>query len=375
MTKILVVEDEEQIRTEVMDWLQFEGYTVIGAENGLLGIEAAIRETPDLILCDVVMPEMDGHQVLLEVRSNPFLSHTPFIFLTARASRDAVREGMDLGADDYITKPFTLDEILSAVGSRLEKQAAQDSLVEAHLNVLNSELEEEREKRLLKSRLVAMFSHDFRNPLAAILSSVELIRAYDERLSPDRRRTHLDRMEGSVRLLLQMLDDMLLVAQMESGRLEYDPQLVDVSALVKAIVGEFALIHNETHTLSFHSDVQNSLEMDPKLFRQVAANLISNAVKYSPSGGEVTVTLTEGKDTFELVVRDQGIGIPEDKMSRLFEPFQRAANVKDVKGTGLGLPIVKQAVELCGGSIHVESVTGEGTRFVIQFPRKEVEHG
>jgi len=122
MAKILVIEDEYDIRDEVMNWLQFEGYEVIGAENGRKGLEAIRRERPDLVLCDVSMPEMDGHEVLIELRSDVNYNQLPFVFLTAAADRASVRQGMNLGADDYVTKPFTISEITNVVRARLEKQ-------------------------------------------------------------------------------------------------------------------------------------------------------------------------------------------------------------------------------------------------------------
>ncbi len=240
--------------------------------------------------------------------------------------------------------------------------------MQSSLDLLNTELEQEREKRLLKSRLVAMFSHDFRNPLTAILSSIELLRMYDERLTPERRRTHLDRMESSSRQLLQMLEDMLIVAQMESGQLECNLESVDVTALVQKIVSEFEFVYHRTHTLRFDSTIQHYLALDPKLFRQIVTNLISNAVKYSPKDSTITVSLTDSEEWIEIAVQDQGIGIPEEDIPHLFEPFHRADNAKSHKGTGLGLSIVKQAAEVCGGSVRVESVLEQGSRFIVRYP-------
>ncbi len=372
MVKIVVIEDETPIRDAVMDWLGFEGYETAGAANGRLGLEAIYREIPDMIICDIAMPEMDGHEVLIEVRSDASINHIPFIFLTAAADRASVRKGMDMGADDYLTKPFTRDEILNAVRSRLQKKAAQESQLQAQIGVVSSMLSEEREKRLLKSRLVAMFSHDFRNPLTLILSSLDIIRNYKDWLSPQQIEKHYNRIGGSVHLLLQMLDDMLMVAEMESGHIEYAPQPVDITAFVQAIVEEFRLISGQMYALTFYSDIHAEAHIDPKLLRQMLANLISNAIKYSAPQSEITIALREQGSAVELVVEDRGIGIPQDAMPHLFEPFNRASNAKDVRGTGLGLTIVKQAVDLHGGSIAVESVLGEGTRFVVALPCLDV---
>lgn len=369
MTKILVIEDEADIRDEVIDWLQFEGYTVIGAVNGQQGLERIYQETPDLIVSDIAMPEMDGYELLLEVRLNPRFINIPFIFLTAVSDRDSVRKGMNMGADDFVTKPFTHAELLESIRSRLGKKTAQESQIQAQIERLHSDLTEEREKRLLKSRLVAMFSHDFRNPLSSILSSSSIIRNYEDRLTPERKRQYLDRIDGSVRLLLQMLDDMLMVAEMESGHFEFSPQLFDLNALIETILDEFRLISQGTHRLTFRTYLKNYIYADPKLMRHIITNLLSNAIKYSSENTEVTIIVEERDQQVSLMVEDHGIGIPEESLPLLFDAFHRAQNAKSVSGMGLGLTIVKQSVDLHGGTIDVGSVLGEGTRFVVMLPQ------
>lgn len=368
MVKIVVIEDEAHIRDEVMDWLQFEGYDVKGAPNGRRGLEVIQGEMPDLILCDISMPEMDGHEVLISVRSDPDLTHIPFVFLTASADRDAVRKGMNLGADDYLTKPFTHAEVLGTLKAILQKKAAQSVRVQNEFNNLNLALNEEREKRLLKSRLVAMFSHDFRNPLTSILSSSSILRNYNDRLSPERKQQQFDRIDGSVHLLIQMLDDMLMVAEMEGGHLEYNPERVDLTVFVESLIEEFRLIDHDAHQFEFHSALGREINGDPKLLRHILANLISNAIKYSPPKSVIRVILNEYDTITEVRVEDEGIGIPEESLEHLFEPFHRASNARSMKGTGLGLSIAKQAVDLHGGTITVESILNQGTRFTVQIP-------
>lgn len=361
MAKILLLEDEAHIREAVMDWLVFEGYEVTCADNGRLGLALLPDVHPDLILCDIAMPELDGHGVLIEVRSNAAWSHIPFIFLTAVADRDSMRLGMDMGADDYITKPFTHAEVLNAVQSRLKKKAFAEAEVDRQLAFLNNTIIEERERHLFKSRLVAMFSHDFRNPLAAILTSANIIRNYEARLSGEKKREHFDRIEGAVRLLLQMLDDMLMVAEIEGGHLNYHPERLDVATLVGKIVDEFRLIDQGVHRLTFQHTLHELFDADPKLLRHIMTNLISNALKYSPAASEVAITLSEEWGHLRLDVQDHGFGIPQESLAHIFEPFHRASNIQHIKGTGLGLAMVKECVEHHQGQISVESYVGEGT--------------
>jgi len=369
MVNILVIEDEDQIRQDVMDWLFFEGFNVSGAENGRIGLESALQNPPDLIICDIAMPEMDGYSVLIEVRSTPRLLYTPFIFTTAAASRENMRHGMNLGADDYLTKPFSRAELLTVIEVRLAKKAAQEQQIRTQLNALEIALAGEREESELKARLVAMFSHDFINPLNAILTSADILQTFEDRLVPERKRNHLKRIIDSVQVLTQMLDDMMLVAKAESGQLDFSPEHLDAVGLVAKLVDEFQFVHSQTHKLSLRSPVRIQMDVNPKLLRQIVANLISNAVKYSPSGSEVMITLTETADTIDLSVQDRGIGIPEAALQTLFEPFQRAPNAVFTKGAGLGLAIVKRAVDHQGGRIEVQSAVGQGTTVTVHLPR------
>jgi signal transduction histidine kinase len=165
-----------------------------------------------------------------------------------------------------------------------------------------------------------------------------------------------------------MLDDMLMVAEMESGNLKYMPKTVELTPFVEEIVEEFRLIYSQTKKFILHSTIEGNVEVDPKLFRQLLTNLISNAAKYSSSGSVVNITLLDKDEILELTVEDHGIGIPAIDIERLFEPFHRASNAKNIKGTGLGLVIVKQAVDLHNGEIKIESVEGKGTKFIVQIP-------
>jgi two-component system, sensor histidine kinase and response regulator len=369
MTTILVIEDETLLRNEVIEWFTMEGYGAIGAADGVEGVTLAIQHEPDVILCDIAMPRLDGYDVMLNIRANTRTKLTPFIYMTARSTVDDVRQGMILGADDYITKPFTRSHLLQTVQARLEKKLLQEQHRQLEIEQWQRAFAEEHEQRLVKAKMVAMFSHDFRNPLTSILSSSEILRNYNDRLDDAHRRVHFNRVEASVYQLLQMLDDMLAVAQLETGNLDFNPEQMNVSEFLRQIIEEFQLIHAETHSLNFKNHLSDVIRADPRLLRQIATNLISNAIKYSPVGSNVSLFLRSSNEHMELVVQDQGIGISEADQPRLFHAFQRASNVGGISGTGLGLTIVKQAVELHGGTVHLESQLGRGTTITVHLPR------
>jgi signal transduction histidine kinase len=179
---------------------------------------------------------------------------------------------------------------------------------------------------------------------------------------------HLNRAEASVRQLLHMLDDMLIVSQMETGKLDFKPEQLNIKEFLQRIVEEFQIIHGETHSLVFESEFSDIVMADPRLLHQIAAKLISNAIKYSPQGSEVRIFLERDNGQVVMTVGDQGIGIPEADQPRLFTAFQRASNVDGVSGTGLGLAIVKQALDLHSGSIELESKVGVGTTITVKIP-------
>jgi two-component system, sensor histidine kinase and response regulator len=372
MTKILVIEDEQHIRDELVDWLQFEGYEVIGAEHGRVGLLQAQKHIPNLIICDIHMPEMDGYTVLLEIRATPQLTHIPFIFLTSSATRDSFRKGMDLGADDYITKPFTHSEILKAVHARLEKHRLSQQQAQEQLKNLENILASQQEKLTSKSRLVGMFSHDFRTQLTIINFSVGLIKHYGDNMERERRETKLTQISSAVQQLNQMIEDMMMLVAMENSQYQYTPQQVDLDGLLQEVVELFQSLYSQHYTINFQQDQPDHspiIETDPKLVRQIITNLLSNAIKYSPPQSQVTVTLQDdGAAGVQIAITDQGIGIAAEDFPELFVPFRRGENARHIPGTGLGMTIVKQGIDLCGGSISVASQEGKGSTFTITLP-------
>jgi PAS domain S-box-containing protein len=240
-----------------------------------------------------------------------------------------------------------------------ERRKAEDNIRAA--------LEREKELNDLRSRFVSMTSHEFRTPLAAILSAAELLRDYSDRMPPDEKVEILESIGAGVQRMARMLDRVLLIGQVDAQMLEFRPGPTDLLALCHAIVEEARLLQPKSDckvVTRFPSSPPQGL-FDAKLLRHILGNLLSNAIKYSPNGGEVAlrISLRDGATVFE--VEDQGIGIPPEEMPHLFESFHRASNVGDIPGTGLGLAIVKNSVELHGGKIAVRSEPGRSTCFTV----------
>lgn len=234
---------------------------------------------------------------------------------------------------------------------------------------LRKTVEKEKELNELKSRFVATASHEFRTPLTVIQASTSILMRYRDELSADRIDQKLNGIVKQVTHLTSIMEDVLDLGKLQSGHADFNPSVFDIHQLCIEIVEDFKNSQQEDTDILYDCELERlSVYLDKTLLRQVISNLISNAVKYSPTSKYVTVSLNRHDDEFELCVKDQGIGIPENDLKNLFEPFHRATNVGAIQGTGLGLSIIKEAIELHNGTIHVESHIGIGTTFVINLP-------
>lgn len=258
---------------------------------------------------------------------------------------------------DWEGRPATLNFLTDITERRRAEEEVRRALVK------------ERELNDLKSRFVAMTSHEFRTPLATILSSTELLDRHHERLPPGERKTILGRISAGVERMTHMLENVLIMGRAETDAMDFDPSPLDLPGLCRQIIEEARVHAGAAHEIRFEfSGAPETVEMDEKLLRHALGNLLSNALKYSPQGGLVTLdaAISDNGVTFE--VADSGIGIPIQDHERLFETFHRARNVGNIAGTGLGLAIVKKSVELHGGRVGFSSEVGKGTRFTVTLP-------
>jgi PAS domain S-box-containing protein len=231
-------------------------------------------------------------------------------------------------------------------------------------------LEQQKALNELRSRFVAMTSHEFRTPLAAILSAEELLRHYGDRLPQPERIEVLDSIASGVQRMSRMMDRVLLLGKADAGMLEFSPERIELVPLCRQFVDEARAQQPDSRSevVTQFGDGLGEGAYDEKLLRHIFSNLLSNALKYSPGGGQVGFKVRREGESTVFEVADQGIGIPPDEVSHLFESFHRASNVGAIQGTGLGLAIVKNAVEMHGGAIEVKSVLGQGTTFTVRLP-------
>jgi PAS domain S-box-containing protein len=235
-------------------------------------------------------------------------------------------------------------------------------------------LERERELNEMKTRFVSMTSHEFRTPLATILSSVELIEQYSDRLPASEKAEILGSIKVAVKRMTGMLENILMIGKADSGHFAFEPAPLNLRELCQRVIEEVRTTASAVHEFKFNciGDCERG-SMDERLVRHILTNLLSNAVKYSPQGGTIGFELANEGGAAVITVSDAGIGIPVDDLPRLFESFHRGGNVSNIQGTGLGLTIVKKSVDMHGGRIEVHSEERKGTRFTVTLPLKRTQ--
>ena len=234
---------------------------------------------------------------------------------------------------------------------------------------LEEALKKERELGELKSRFVAMASHEFRTPLTTIRASVDLLEHYGDRMPEEKKNTYLQEIAREVTNITELLDDILTIGRAEAGRLELKPAVLDFHRLCTEMIEMAKLDTTLRHQLKFDwTGTVDNVVLDEQLVRHMVSNMLSNAVKYSPNGGLVLLAVVRDKQKISIAVTDEGIGIPESERESIYEAFHRFPNVGAISGTGLGLAILKRAVERHGGQVSFESVEGKGTKWLVVLP-------
>ncbi len=361
MTKILVIEDERFLLEEILDLLSFGDFEAIGAENGVAGVTLAHQQLPDLVICDIMMPEMDGYQVLHELRSNPLTETIPFIFLTARADKTDMRRGMELGADDYLTKPFTHNELFNAINARLEKQAAVRRFSEKAMDDL-------------RQTLLLTLPHELRTPLVGIMGYGEFLATEAASFSPEDVSRMARSIVNSAQRLHHLIENYLVYAQIEiivsdSARIQH----VRETGITRT--SDQVIIVESTHVAQRYdrvNDLQLEVENAPiciseDYFRKVVGELVDNAFKFSKPGTPVKVTAVAGRDTFIVSVGDYGRGMTQEQLSQIGAYMQFERRMYEQQGSGLGLIIAKRLTELYNGKFQMESVPQHGTSAKVIF--------
>lgn len=361
MKKVLVIEDESWIQAAIVDLLELSGFQVFSADDGEDGVVMTLQHQPDLILCDVIMPGMDGYAVLTQVRSHPQTATTPFIFLTAKADRCDRRQGMDLGADDYLTKPFLPEELLKAIATRLEKQDLIHRNQQAKLDEL-------------RTNIAHSLPHEFRTPLNSILGFSELLLRHPEDLEKTEIHEMADGIHRAGQRLFRLIQNFLLYADLEL--VASKPETIEGWRQQKTPYSRI-IINNASLQQAKAAKREADLSMDltdasvrisATSLQKIVEELINNAFKFSAVGTPVKIVSEIEQSCFKLSILDYGRGMSSAQIADLGAYMQFERRHYEQQGSGLGLAIAKRLVELHGGQLTIDSIPHQQTLVQVLLP-------
>ena len=364
MKKILIIEDNKSLNEELIDWFTFEGFEAWSAYNGLTGIEMASQLLPDIILCDIMMPDMNGTEVIEALRKNITTRLIPFIFMTALSGRQNIRTGMDLGADDYITKPFTRIELIKTVSTRLKKAENIIELTDstarertAQLNYTNRELE----------AFNYSVSHDLHAPLRALNGYANMLTEdYSDLLDSEGKRM-LNAIIEQSKKMGDLIDDLLSFSRITTNEIKIS--VINMHDLVFDVYNDLSADQDKAR-IDFRISEIDSIYGDAAMIKQVWVNLISNAIKYTSKiinpVIEIGSTNTETETVF--YVKDNGAGFDMEYYDKLFSVFKRLHSARQFEGNGVGLAIVQRIVQRHQGRVWAESEVNKGAAFYFALP-------
>ncbi len=367
MKKILVIDDEEWLREMIHLALKQKGFDVVEAPNGAVGIEMARKELPDLILCDINMEKVDGYLTLASLRNEAPTAAIPFILMTGLADNAGMRHGMELGADDYLPKPFTTDALYAAVDARLKKaQTVRD--------------EAERKLASLRDNISLMLPHELRTPLNGILAYGEMLATDSATLKPAEVAEMGQVIHQSGRRLERLVENFLIYAQLELvasdpknvnalriGQTEHPVPLIEKHATAQAAQARRA----EDLTLEL-ADVP--VPMAEEYLAKIVDELVQNAFKFSEPGSHVCVKLSEAFNAAVFSVTDQGCGFSTEQITRIGAYMQFDRRMQEQQGLGLGLTIARRLVGLHGGTLSIESTKDAGAIITAKLPKTKAEN-
>ena len=391
--KILVVEDEIIVAEDIAGRLKKLGYSVTATvASGEEALEKVAENQPDLVLMDIVLKgEMDGVTAAEKIRSQV---NVPTIFLTAYADDKTLQRAKLTDPFGYIIKPFQQNDLRVAIEIALHRHEIEAKMRSA-LKDSEAARESVEEKSQRQNQYISMAAHELRNPLNTILISAELLKIDRTRSSDESQVKTIRLVHSATQKMNQLIDDMLFMGRAESGKLKCHPLPINLVEYCQDLLDQLQLGNEAKHKLILIPSSVTSAMLDQQLLHCIISNLIVNAIKYSPNGGKVTLELeycqaSEGdqeamfcfypqylfanskfKNNNSLLIiriRDEGMGIPETELGKIFEMFYRCKNTEKIKGNGLGLTIVKKAVDLQGGAIACESKIGVGTTFTVALP-------
>lgn len=361
--RILVVDDDATNRMILRDPLEANGYAVAEAEDGERALQAVLQDAPDLLLLDVMMPELDGFSVCRRIKNNPLTAAIPVLMVTALADRDARVQGIESGADDFLTKPLDIQEVLLRVHNAMYLKRLGDHARENY--------ERLRQLEQLRDELVHMIVHDMRSPLMGLAGNLELLEQHPLAGDADAK-AMITEARTVAASLTEMISEMLDVSRLETGQMPVVRSPRDMRDLVqRALVSVLGLARLSGATLACEMPPEPLVvACDAQLVERIISNLVSNAIHCLADDGTVRVTAQRDGGGVRVAVSDTGPGIPMEFQDRIFEKFAQVGRdgFRKRHSSGVGLTFCRMAVEAHGGRIGVDSDGSHGSTFWFVIP-------
>ncbi|HOV13149.1 MAG TPA: hybrid sensor histidine kinase/response regulator, partial [Spirochaetota bacterium] len=362
--KILIV-DDAPVNIKVLGYmLKDSDYEVLISNNSKNGLEIAQNNLPDLILLDINMPEMDGYEFCKLIKGDKRTKDIVIIFLTAKTETDEIVKGFEMGAEDYVTKPFNSGELLARIRTHLSlKQKNYE------LQLLNKKLDEANK---LKNRFFSIISHDLRSPFTTLMGIPELlIQRYDS-FDKEKILEYIKKIYSSGKIVYNLLDNLLEWSRSQLDNFNITITRVNLKDIIENVFLSLKDIASNKN-INLICDLTSDLFVNADIYTitTVIRNLVSNSIKFTKNSGFVKITYIELENEFEICIEDNGIGISKDNIEKLFSSDTNFSKngTNGEKGTGLGLIICKEFIEKNGGNIRVESEENIGTKFLISLTK------
>lgn len=363
---ILVVDDTRENLSLLVDLFEGKGYNVRPALNGFVALEAAKAAPPDLILLDINMPGMDGFEVCKLLKVDAELSYIPVIFISIRNSPEDIVRAFDVGGADYVSKPFNMREVIARVEYQLALQRQRRELEERYRRHAEHAASLDRMKEFVQTA-----THDLKNPLNLIWGYIHLLETMNGAEFEQDGKLFVEGIRAGADKMYRLITDILELMQLQTGaNLCFEP--MEMGGFVHQHLGALEVMALQKGLQFVYTPPAEPVyaSVDQRGMERVIENLVTNAIKYTPAG-TVGVQVDGDAQSVFLYVYDSGIGIPAEALPIIFDEFVRVNDDEHrrVDGTGLGLTIVKTAVERHGGSIEVQSEVGRGSMFTVRLPR------
>ncbi|BCL38693.1 hybrid sensor histidine kinase/response regulator [Nostoc sp. MS1] len=376
--RILLIEDslaEARLLQEYLHQAESKQFVLVHVKRLQEALNELRQNSYDVILLDLTLPDSQGLSSLpLLIACAPSI---PIVVLTNTNDEDLAIAAVRQGAQDYLVKrQVNVNVLVRAVCYAIERKQALESLrtlnttLEHRVEERTAELVKAQEINQFKSEFVSMLSHDIRNPLNTILLAAGLLQNNEDKLTQEKKRSHLQMIRVAIKNMAQILDEVSLIGKAESGKLQCEIIAIDLEGFCRQLLQEAQLNINEKqlNIIFTCNKTSNEALLDETLLRHILGNVLGNAIKYSLPGGTINFELTVQNHAVMFKIQDWGIGISPEDQKQLFQPFHRGENVGGVAGTGLGLAIVKKCVDAHGGEIIVNSEVGVGTTFTVILP-------